>query len=144
MLVSKISISAWGHPDVLSLISLLKDNKKRMENPTLKKKWSVASKTAFATVKSTIDNSNSSNTVVVFLKYTNTISVNNWKSGKTVMTLTWYRHFQRNGGSNQILRPQTSCFHYGLKVPVVTITVFSILARPCLFSYPLLLTFHMH
>jgi hypothetical protein len=38
MLVSKISISAWGHPDVLSLISLLKDNKKRMENPTLKKK----------------------------------------------------------------------------------------------------------
>ena len=36
MLLSKISISAWAHPDVLSLISLFKDNKKRMENPTLK------------------------------------------------------------------------------------------------------------
>ena len=32
---------------------------------------------------------------------------------KTVMTLTWYRHFQRNGGLNQILRRQTSRFHYG-------------------------------
>jgi len=31
----------------------------------------VASKTAFATVKSTIDTSNSSNTVLLFLKYTN-------------------------------------------------------------------------
>jgi len=29
------------------------------------------------------------------------------------MTLTWYRHFQRNGGLNQILRSQTSRFHYG-------------------------------
>jgi hypothetical protein len=26
------------------------------------------------------------------------------------MTLTWYRHFQRNGGLNQILRRQTSRF----------------------------------
>jgi len=26
---------------------------------------------------------------------------------------TWYRHFQRNGGLNQILRRQTSRFHYG-------------------------------
>jgi hypothetical protein len=40
------------------------------------------------------------------------------------MTLTWYRHFQRNGGLNQILRRQTSCFYYGSKVPVVTITAF--------------------
>ena len=41
---------------------------------------------------------------------------------KTVMTLTWYRHFKRNGGLNQILKRQTS--HYGSKVPAVTITVF--------------------
>jgi hypothetical protein len=27
-----------------------------------------------------------------------TKSVNNRKSGKTAMALTWYRHFQRNGG----------------------------------------------
>ena len=82
--------------------------------------------------------------IVIPQVHKRTKSVNNRKSGKTVMSLTWYRHFQRNGGSNQILRPQTTCFHYGLKVPVVTITVFSTLARPCLFSYPLLLTFHMH
>jgi hypothetical protein len=31
---------------------------------------------------------------------------------------------------------QTSCFHYGLKVPVVTITVFSTLARPSVFIPP--------
>ena len=37
MLLSKISISAWGHPDVLCLISLFKDNKKKMETPTIKK-----------------------------------------------------------------------------------------------------------
>ena len=36
MVLSKISISAWAHPDVLSLISLFKDNTKRMVNPTLK------------------------------------------------------------------------------------------------------------
>ena len=30
-------------------------------------------------------------------------SVNNQKTVKTVMTLTWYRHFERNGGLNQIL-----------------------------------------
>jgi hypothetical protein len=30
----------------------------------------------------------------------------------------------RNGGLNQILKPQTSRFHYGSKVPVITITVF--------------------
>jgi hypothetical protein len=53
-----------------------------------------------------------------------TKSVNNRKTGKTAMALTWYRHFQRNGGLNQILRRQTSHFHYGLKVPVVTITAF--------------------
>jgi hypothetical protein len=40
------------------------------------------------------------------------------------MTLTWYRLFQRNGGLNQILRRQTSYFHYGLMIPVVTITAF--------------------
>ena len=38
------------------------------------------------------------------------------------MTLTWYRHFQRNGWLNQILRRKTSRFHYGSKVPAVTIT----------------------
>jgi hypothetical protein len=41
-----------------------------------------------------------------------------------VMTLTWYRHFERNGGLNQILRRQTSRSHYGSKVPAVTVTVF--------------------
>jgi hypothetical protein len=40
------------------------------------------------------------------------------------MTLTWYRHFLRNGGLNQILKRQTSRFHYGSKFPAVTITVF--------------------
>ena len=40
------------------------------------------------------------------------------------MTLTWYRHFWRNGGLNQILRRQTSRSHYGSKVPAVTVTVF--------------------
>ena len=42
-----------------------------------------------------------------------TKSVNNRKTGKTAIALTWYRHFQRNGGLNQILRRQTSRFHYG-------------------------------
>jgi hypothetical protein len=42
---------------------------------------------------------------------------------KTVMTLTWYRHFLRNGGLNQILKCQISRFHYGSKVLAVTITV---------------------
>ena len=42
---------------------------------------------------------------------------------KTVMTLTWYRHFQRNGGLNQILKRQTSRSHYGSKAPAVAITV---------------------
>jgi hypothetical protein len=45
----------------------------------------------------------------------------NWD---TTMALTWYRLFQRNGGSNQIIRRQTSRFDYSLKVPVVTITAF--------------------
>jgi hypothetical protein len=36
------------------------------------------------------------------------------------MTLTWYRHFERNGGLNQILKRQTSHSN----VPDVTITVF--------------------
>jgi hypothetical protein len=36
-----------------------------------------------------------------------------WKTGTTAMALTWYRHFQGNGGLNQILRRQTSRFHYG-------------------------------
>jgi hypothetical protein len=40
------------------------------------------------------------------------------------MTLTWYRHFKRNGGLNQILRRQTSRSHYGSKVPAVTVTIF--------------------
>ena len=42
-----------------------------------------------------------------------TKSVINRKTGKTAMALTWYRHFQRNGGLNKILRRQTSRFHYG-------------------------------
>ena len=42
-----------------------------------------------------------------------TKSVNNRKTGKTAMALTWYRHFQRNGELNQILRRQISRFHYG-------------------------------
>ena len=46
------------------------------------------------------------------------------------MTLTWNRHFQRNGGLNQILRRQTSRFHYGSKVPAVTITVFITILEP--------------
>ena len=58
-----------------------------------------------------------------------TKSVNNQKTGKTAMALTWYRHFQRNGGLNQILRRQTSRFHYSLKVPVVTITAFLTILR---------------
>jgi hypothetical protein len=46
------------------------------------------------------------------------------------MALTWYRHFQRNGGLNHILRRHTSHFHYGEKVPVVTMTAFlTILAQ---------------
>jgi hypothetical protein len=57
--------------------------------------------------------------------YKQTKSVNNRKTVKTVMTLTWYRHFQRNGGLNQILKRQTSPFHYGSKFPAVTITVFT-------------------
>ena len=40
------------------------------------------------------------------------------------MALTWYWHFQRNGGLKQIVRRQASRFHYGLKVSVVTITAF--------------------
>ena len=40
------------------------------------------------------------------------------------MTLTWYRHFQRNDRLNQILQRQTSRFHYGSKVLAVTITAF--------------------
>ena len=40
------------------------------------------------------------------------------------MTLPWYRHFQRNGGLNQILQRQTSRFHYDSKVPAVTTTAF--------------------
>ena len=56
--------------------------------------------------------------------YKQTKSVNNRKTVKTVMTLTWYRHFKRNGGLNQILRRQTSRSHYVSKVPAVTVTVF--------------------
>jgi hypothetical protein len=37
-----------------------------------------------------------------------TKSVNNRTTGKTSMALTCYRHFQRNGGLNQILWRQTS------------------------------------
>jgi hypothetical protein len=43
---------------------------------------------------------------------------------KTAMTPTWHRHFQRNGGLNQIPRRQTSRSHYGSKVPAVTATAF--------------------
>ena len=57
-------------------------------------------------------------------------SVNNRKTVKTVMTLTWYRHFQRNGGLNQILQRQSSCFHYGSKVPDVTIAAFITILDP--------------
>ena len=56
--------------------------------------------------------------------YKQTKSVNNRKTVKTVMTLTWYRHLQRNGGLNQTSRRQTSRSHYGSKVPAVTVTVF--------------------
>jgi hypothetical protein len=35
-----------------------------------------------------------------------TKSANNRKTGKTAMALTWYRHFQWNGGLNKILRRQ--------------------------------------
>jgi len=42
-----------------------------------------------------------------------TKSINNRKTVKTAMALIWYRHFQRIGGLNQILRRQTSRFHYG-------------------------------
>ena len=38
--------------------------------------------------------------------------------------LTWYSHFERNGGLNQVLRRQTARLHYGYKVPVVTIRTF--------------------
>ena len=38
------------------------------------------------------------------------------------MTLTWYSHFYRHGGVNQILKRQTSRFHYGSKVPAVITT----------------------
>jgi hypothetical protein len=58
-----------------------------------------------------------------------TKSVNNRKNGRTAMALTWYRHFQRNGGLNQILRRQSSRFHYGVMVPVVTITGFLTILR---------------
>ena len=58
------------------------------------------------------------------LLYKQTKSVNNRKTVKTVMTLTWYRHFLRNGGLNQILRRQTSRSHYGSTVPAGTVTVF--------------------
>jgi hypothetical protein len=35
-------------------------------------------------------------------------SVNNRKTVKNVLTRTWYRHFKRNGGLNQILK-RTIC-----------------------------------
>ena len=31
-------------------------------------------------------------------KHKQTTSVNNWKTGKTAMALTWYRHFQKTVG----------------------------------------------
>jgi hypothetical protein len=40
---------------------------------------------------------------------------------KDIFFLTWYRHFKRNGGLNQILKRQTSRSHYGSKVTAVTI-----------------------
>ena len=56
--------------------------------------------------------------------YKQTKSVNNRKTVKTVMTLTLGTGIsKRNGGLNQILKRQTSRFHYGSKVPAVTITV---------------------
>ena len=68
-------------------------------------------------------------------KYTIRLNQSTTENWKTVMTLTWYRHFQRNGGLNQILRRQTSRFHYGSKVPVVTITAFIIYSRVNMLSY---------
>ena len=52
------------------------------------------------------------------------------------MTLTWYRHFQRNGELNQILRRQISRFHYGSKVPAVTITAFITILEQKMKSLP--------
>jgi hypothetical protein len=46
------------------------------------------------------------------------------------MTLTWYRHFQRNGGLNQILRRQASRFHYGSKVLILSVFLPMNLAFP--------------
>jgi hypothetical protein len=54
-----------------------------------------------------------------------TKSVNNRKTVKTVMTLTWYRHFKRNGGLNPILKRQNLPLSLRLKVSAVTITVFT-------------------
>jgi hypothetical protein len=36
------------------------------------------------------------------------------------MTLTWYRHFKRNGALNQILKRQTSPLHYGSQLPTLS------------------------
>jgi hypothetical protein len=58
-----------------------------------------------------------------------TKSVNNRKNGRTAMALNWYRHFQRNGGLNQIVQRQSSRFLYGLMVPVVTMTAFLTILR---------------
>jgi hypothetical protein len=49
---------------------------------------------------------------------------------ENVMTLTWYRHFQRNGGLNQILKRQTSRFHFGSKVHFVLISSVSLENTP--------------
>jgi hypothetical protein len=69
--------------------------------------------------------------VKVFLTFTS-LSVNNRKTVKTVMIVTWYWHFLRNGGLNQILKRQTSPFHYGSKFPAVTITVYILMS----FDFP--------
>ena len=50
----------------------------------------------------------------------------NWENA---MAQTWYRHFQRNGGLNQISRRQTSLFHYGLKVKQFISSIFMIVVK---------------
>ena len=48
----------------------------------------------------------------------------------TVMVLTWYRHFKRNGGLNLgFTARQTSRFHYGINVPVVVINIDMLMSK---------------
>jgi hypothetical protein len=57
---------------------------------------------------------NSNSTDVSNMKFTVPKNCNYYQeTGKNAMALTWYRHFQRNGGLNKILRRQISDFQYG-------------------------------